>query len=511
MTAEELKISLRQEYDLITFLDLADLRQKHRAVFDVFKKHRRESFDDNQRLVFYSQFEPEQSFLDHIQRAAAKIDISNFFILVICPFDIRLGLENSNKKFGYDDSVIQSMIRPLEGTNPFGIANFVVSESICPLPFSQCEIGSAGDVRPCCKFDGMLGNTSDLLLQEIFHGQYANDVRAKMILGQKPQECSVCWKSEAAGTTSFRKHMLTKYENMLDQHWLDDVQIRDVTWAPSSLCNFSCRICHPAVSTSIAVEEIKFAGDDEYKKLIKKHIKIRTDPEKSKSTIGALERLSDLEYLHILGGEPFLWPDFDHLIDRMILAGKAREISLEFNTNCSVFPETKMNRVIQNFKSVELLLSVDNIGPRFEIERGGKWPEILENIKNFISLRSQTVKVKLAVTVNLQNLLYLSEVIDFAESLNVEILWWYLEDPEYLCIDRATDQVKEIIFSKYQSHSNKELQKIAKRVKDSAGSNGQDFINYIRKIDQRRNQSFSETHKEIYQFMGGCNFLETLL
>jgi len=503
MMIANLKSQLSLQLNLICFEDLANVKQKHRAIFDLFKLHRKDRFEDNDRLIFYSAYEPEQEFLNHIQRAAARIDISNFFILIICPFDITEKLHNSNQKFGYDSTVIQSMIYELEETLPITKTNFHQIESICPIPFGHVQVDSNGDVAPCCKFQGRLGRLQDSSLSDIFNGDSAKSVRSRMMAGQKIKECSTCWHNEATGTTSFRQLALHKFGDILDQEWLDDPKIKDVNWCPTSICNFTCRICSYRASTSIATEEIKFAKDHEFKQIVKASVKASNDAILAQSMIQSIAQLNDLEYLHILGGEPLLWPQLQEFIDRLIENNLAQNMTFEINTNCSVYPSEQLDFIIQNFKHVEILLSVDNIGTRFEIERGGKWKDILENIKKFANLRSSTVTVKLATTINLQNILNLDDIIDFANILGIEILWWYLENPKFLCIDNATEQTKHLVFSKYSTHPEPELRKIAHRIISSSGSNGSEFLEYCHKIDQRRGQSFCSSHQEIYESMGG--------
>jgi radical SAM protein with 4Fe4S-binding SPASM domain len=277
MMIANLKSQLSLQLNLICFEDLANVKQKHRAIFDLFKLHRKDRFQDNDRLVLYSAYEPEQEFLNHIQRAAARIDISNFFILIVCPFDITEKLHNSNQKFGYDSSVIQSMIYELEETEISSISNFHQIDSICPFPFGQVNVDANGEVTPCCKFQGRLGNLQDSSLSDIFDGDFAKSIRSRMMSGQKIKECSTCWHNETAGTTSFRQLALYKLGDIFDQEWLDDPKIRDISWSPTSICNFTCRICSFRASTSIATEEIKFAKDPDFKQLIKASVKERNN------------------------------------------------------------------------------------------------------------------------------------------------------------------------------------------------------------------------------------------
>lgn len=503
MTADELKQELTRKFDVVAFVDLADALHKHRSIFDIFKSVHRDAFEDGQRIVLYSAFEPDQSFLNHIQRAAARIDISNFFILISCPHDITKKLVQANRQFGYDDVVIKSMICALEKTKTFGTAGFRDVESICPLPFLQASISMMGTVSPCCKFQKSIGQLTDSSLSDIFVNSQA-EIRNQFLANTKPRECAICWNNEAAGTISYRQLAMSKYGDLLDQVALDDPQLREVAWSPVSLCNFTCRICSPIASTSIAAEEIRFSNDAGNKSALKLLIKQTNDNDLREKITRSLLELPHLRSLHLMGGEPFLGPGLADIVDRMISKDLARHVRLEFNTNCSIFPRDLIKTIIDNFRETEILLSVDNVGPRFEIERGGKWPEILDNIQEFAALCSDRVVIKLAPTVNIQNVLYLDDVVKLADRLDLHIVWWYLENPAYLCIDRATPQTKILVRQLYHDHPTAELRNIAHRIAQSPGSDGQEFLAHCAELDRRRGQAFGQTHPEIFQAMGGC-------
>ena len=228
MTPQELEIKLRAEFDLVVFQDLARCWNLHQAAFDLFESVKAASFEPRQRLVLYSSQDLTQEFLNHIQRAAADVDISNFFILIACPFDITNKLQQANQLHGYDDSVMQSLQVPLTGTEPFGTRGFYSMDSLCPMPFSSATINATGGVRPCCKFSDPVGDIRQQTVLEIFHGDAMRSLRHSMLSGQRPDQCAVCWHNESTGTTSLRQLMLHKYGNLIDRQWLHDVHLRDV-------------------------------------------------------------------------------------------------------------------------------------------------------------------------------------------------------------------------------------------------------------------------------------------
>ena len=126
---------------------------------------------------------------------------------------------------------------------------------------------------------------------------------------------------------------------------------------------------------------------------------------------------------------------------------------------------------------------------------------MFDNIKRFKSLSSTRFTVKFGVTVNIQNLLYLDQLVEFSQSLGIEIMWWYLEDPKYLCIDYVTQRVKDLVYEKYHQHPEKELRAIANRITKNQPKNGKLFLEYTNTLDTRRQQNFAEYHSEIFDAM----------
>ena len=490
---------LESQFELICFVDLGDVCSTHSAIFSLLTSVRRASYLPNQRLVFYSSHKPSQDLINHLQLAASRVDISNFFILVCGPTDIKEELNIANTLHGHDSVSMEWTNAELVDTKPLLNFGFYPRTSFCPLPFGSLMVDIPGAVTPCCKFKGTVGNINNNTLNEIFHNDAMSTLRAQMKDGVRPAECRVCWDVENRGVTSLRQHAISKYQDQNDHGWIDHLKIHDVSINPSTLCNFKCRICNSHQSSQITVEELKHATDPTEIFYLKDLLKLATQDNSHLEK--SLEELNyDFEHLHVLGGEPFLLPNLASLLEKVIKSGNSKKMQLEFNTNGSVF-SNKIIKLFNQFKKVELLLSIDNIGPRFEIERGGSWPVIKENIFQFSKINSETISVKLVITVNIQNLLYLDEIVNFARQHNLDIVWWYLEYPTYMCIDNVTQSVKDLVYKKYHNHSTSELQKISNRVQSTISVSGQPFINYMNQLDQRRGQTFSQTHSEIFEAM----------
>lgn len=499
MHITELKQSLEKEFNLVLFEDLANFCHQQRAIFDLFKKYRKDSFGMSEKLVLYSSFELEQEYINHIQRAAARCDVANFFILIVTPYDIRHKLLQANQQHGYDDVQINSKLLPLADTKIFTNASFIKDiNSFCVVPFMGLEL-SNNTARACCKIDLGIPISVQTSALELFKSDSIQYLRDKFANGEKPKECSACWKAEQRGSTSLRLQMLNKHMDEVDQNFFDDVKLRSVSASPSTVCNFKCRICNSEVSSAIAQEELKYETDSlALKKL--KSLTITPDTLSSITPAYLVESLRDAEYLHIMGGEPLLWKYLPTVLDDVVKLGYAKNIQLEFNTNGSIFP-TKLLDTFAKFKSVEILLSIDDIGERFEFQRGHNWKKIFKNLVSFRDIQSKSITIKIAPTVNIQNVLYLDELYTFCKENNFDMVWWYLDKPKHLCIDRVTQYVKDVVWEKYQTHPEPELRSIAKRMNETDAMPGAEFLTYMQKLDDRRQQNFKDTHPEIFHAM----------
>jgi Zn-dependent M28 family amino/carboxypeptidase len=78
----------------------------------------------------------------------------------------------------------------------------------------------------------------------------------------------------------------------------------------------------------------------------------------------------------------------------------------------------------------------------------------------------------------------------------------YLDEPAHLNIENLTAAAKELVISKYQNHAYSELKNIYTRIKNSTGSDGKQFVDYMKTLDRHRNQSFLDSHYEIAIAMG---------
>jgi MoaA/NifB/PqqE/SkfB family radical SAM enzyme len=495
LSIQDLKSSVYKKYDVICFEDLADVVTAHSKIYKLFKQLHQDCYQDNQRLCFFTSHKPSDKILEHVQRAAARVDISNFFIKIYCAHDIRDNLSRANSKYGYDDVAIGSECVEIEPTQLLEDCHIADYRNLCPMPWIGMFVDATSSVTPCCLYKKSIGNLRTTSATDILFNNDFDQLRQSIRNGQQPSECSSCWKNEQQGTTSYRQYFLIKYNDRFHSDYIDNPTVKTLTIVPNITCNFKCRICSDQASSSIAVENIAYETDQHVINKMKFQLKQKVGNDSFLTLYQPLYQ--NLDDIHILGGEPFLLPTLKEFLHNIIDSGNADHIQMELNTNGSRYDQAVID-LLAKFVSAEILFSIDDIGQRFEVQRGSSWNLICDNIKQILKHKSDNVTTKLEVAVNIQNVFYLDELVDFAENLGLEIVWNYVLNPDYFCIDYMTPAAKNLVWKKFQNSPYSQLKKIAERVKHSVGSDGKDFVNHTLAYDQKRNQKFSDSHPEIF-------------
>ena len=125
------------------------------------------------------------------------------------------------------------------------------------------------------------------------------------------------------------------------------------------------------------------------------------------------------------GDEPFMIEEHFELLRRTVEAGHAEHISLHYNTNGTIRPPQKIFDLWKEFKSCEVMFSIDGIFKKFEyIRHPAKWDEVWDNYNYFKSLDWMYVQV--CHTVSLYNIYYLDEFVDmFGKKIYISIFYTF--------------------------------------------------------------------------------------
>jgi MoaA/NifB/PqqE/SkfB family radical SAM enzyme len=394
-------------------------------------------------------------------------------------------------------------------------------KTMCMLPWVSIETSPIGTARPCClaideitKPDGTKYDLNETNLTEIYKSEYMQQLRQQFRQGEKPATCNRCWDEEASGRTSKRQHSQIRLKHLADKvDYANDLpdQLWFVDLKLGNICNLKCRICGSWSSSNWAVEEIAYLpGIDKKQHLAYKYLKQGMWPRKTQTFWDNMrELIPNIEYMEFTGGEPFMIEEHFELLRFAVKTGHAKHIDIHYNTNGTQWPGAE--DVWKEFRLVEVAFSVDNIGSRFEYERyGAEWDEVNANIDRFHTLRdsSKNFWTQLCLTVNIQNVYYLDELINWATTKNFNNVYFnMLHSPDHMSIANLTPHAKTMVIEKLDnanvpSHYKLEFMRIKKYILNSKGSDGREFLEKMQRTDAYRKQNFKDTHLEIAKAMG---------
>jgi molybdenum cofactor biosynthesis enzyme MoaA len=267
-------------------------------------------------------------------------------------------------------------------------------------------------------------------LDEAFNAPAMRETRLMMLRGERPDACSFCYQNEERGSTSERQWINQKFSKLLPVDELLSSTGADGSLgeSPSSLdirlgntCNLTCVMCCFPISSRFGTDSRPvwttanidpYSRDDEFWASLRRNA-------------------GQLRYLYLAGGEPFLQPSHERLLDLLIETGAAPRIEIAYNSNLTVLPAGLFERLRQ-FARVLIAASCDGTGEIFEkIRVGAKWPTFVQNLR---TARQQT-EVWIDVAVQADNIANIGSLIDFAAEEQVPIRFEnYVHYPEELCI-----------------------------------------------------------------------------
>jgi MoaA/NifB/PqqE/SkfB family radical SAM enzyme len=492
LTPAQLRSQLSTQFQILCFTDLSTILISPSQGFKIFHDQYKEVFENNERIVFYVNGHVGPKTLAFLHHASDVFDISRCFVMVCCPSHDHVEQHNDLEFMTVD---IESPI--------FKDDSVISVNTLCVMPHFNLEYANNGQIKACCFIKDVLRDQNDTTpVQQIFHADKISNLRHRLMQGQRPPECNICWEQENKGLQSLRQWRNKYHKKEFLTDLLDKPKIKSVSVRASTICNFKCRICTYESSSSWAEEELAHETDPLKKAKVLQSIKqnkwFDNDTHNPDEVINLCE---DLDFIDVYGGEPLLLKQFKRMLEASINTGSCARQRLHFNTNASLFP-TDLILLMHKFKEVDICCSIDDIGTRFETERGGSWAGIEQNIDNFLSLDRKIFKVSCLVTVSNLNLLYLDELLQWANRKQLPLVFNILNQPKYLRYDRVSDQVRTLAIKKYQDHDNETLRSLSRDLEQTTAVDTTEWLRQMHKLDLRRGQNIMISHPELAQGMG---------
>ncbi len=262
----------------------------------------------------------------------------------------------------------------------------------CTLTNNGFNIDTTGRVGHCCiqKRDIRVDwSTVDNLNEWYKSNNWLNTVRKDLEVGIENTACESCWHNE-------RNNKQSKRYRVNQQYGSTNQSIRHLDLRLSNKCNLQCKMCSGGFSDQLVnlAYELKDAGIDND---LLKHIPSQSLEVDTKKLLDLVLELPDLQTLRFAGGEPFIMPEVEEFLYKLVEQGKT-DLEIEFITNCTS-AKTRILAALEKFKHVELMCSIDAVGAALEYQR---YPARWETIeRNFIRMYNSKCTVGLTPAISM--------------------------------------------------------------------------------------------------------------
>ena len=275
--------------------------------------------------------------------------------------------------------------------------NLIMTEKInnfCTAPWTATYVDPKGDVKPCCIYQGSVGNLNENTFDEILTSTTMRNLKGKFINGEKPTECNACWQQEKqAPGTSLLETMWERYSHFVPDI-LDGTFNTIYYWdmRPSNNCNFGCVMCCHGLSSghwqlnedimrpNFIREKFIEVKDDNFDVMVNEMKKVL-------QTITREQKEKEFQ-IYFAGGEPLLLEHHRNLL-LWLVESKNTNVKLRYNTNCSTlkYKGTDFVDIWKEWKTpVVIDASIDSSGLAGEYQRhGSSWKVIKKNLTRLTS------------------------------------------------------------------------------------------------------------------------------
>ena len=292
--------------------------------------------------------------------------------------------------------------------------NFLmVNKTLCSAFWNHTNIRGGDRIFPCCRFKKPIAQF-DGNLEKILHISEYAVLREKSILGEHISECSKCYHEETLGKKSLRQEFNETYDT-------ESIGLKYLEIGFDNICNLTCDGCWGEFSSAWA--------NIENPQVSKKLNILQT----SKLT----EIPDSIERIVFLGGEPLMTNKHIKFLKKLKHPSK---ISVTYYTNGTFLFKEKDIEVLNQFKNINIILSIDGYAELNEkVRSGSKWKDIL----NFIAqIKSTSFDFTIHSVIHLNNWFGFKELANFVKSVEINWTTNILTYPKKLDIINLSDAEK---------------------------------------------------------------------
>lgn len=349
-------------------------------------------------------------------------------------------------------------------------------------------------------YDDIYGNGSNQSLKEIWNSDKYKTLRQNMLSDTHSPGCQRCYILDNSGFGSMRTSINQRFDGCFPEvekteedgsFQKDGPELHYIDIRFSNLCNFKCRGCGPALSSSW------FEDHQQLYNYKSNEPKIKSISVQSPDFWDELKlAIPKSEEIYFGGGEPLITKEHFEIL-KILEAEKRFDIRLSYNTNLAqlYYGQTNLAEIWSKFKFVKVGISIDDIEGRAEYFRHGtKWKVIEANLQKLMNSNPSVIRY-VNCTVSLMNVLYLPEIYNqlvsssviTPDNFNINILM----NPDEFSIQVLPKHLKDIVRAKLSTFKDELFNKGFDYVKAS-----HDFQNLITFMDEQDRSDLLPTFKE---------------
>lgn len=246
-------------------------------------------------------------------------------------------------------------------------------------------------------------------------------------------------------------------------------------------CNLACRMCGPGCSSSLAT---KLKKEEGYTGPI--GINWTSDDNAWNHLVDYMCANENLEFVHVIGGEPFMNPRFEELIDRLITAGKTDIRYFGFTTNGTRINQSIIEKLNQ-FRYVDIGVSIECGGELNDMtRRGSSYQTVLDNIDLYLQYKKPTMNIVVRPVPSALTVHTIDELFKWCVSRQIDVMSNIIGNPVHLRINQLPPSIKSRLIDQLMQWEFSELPterahpRDASRFKEHIDNEVKSIINALR-------------------------------
>jgi organic radical activating enzyme len=319
------------------------------------------------------------------------------------------------------------------------------NKSYCSMPFKEIYGDNAGKYKLCCHATDYHPitkyNTNNTTPFDYFNSPEMEQVRNKMLAGEKIDACKVCYKLEETGE-SYRTGKYKKkygFDTELNRICLK-LRIH------GSYCNLSCYMCAPFNSSTRRNELKAIYGQSGIWGAPFKSVNHKQWNDIIKDILDNIDLVS---YMNITGGEPLQLPKHWEFLD-LIPKEHAKHITLSYDTNLTElrYKNKSIFDYVDKFEKIRLGVSCDHYGKKLDWMR---YPIDRKKFEHNL-LEAKGLIKQLNCSTSMLNIFELKEMYNYyMDNFGIPTTFVNIvRGPEMLSIKNLKQKDKDILLKKYE-------------------------------------------------------------